>query len=165
MRGSTRSGGRRVREQRHRAARCGGERRIVVAAIESFAQRRDHGLDRFGFDRRDADAGVAREERAAVRRLGLDEDRGDVAAAAVEAMAAVRRHDRAAMLPPALAVVVHSKAAAHRERDLDRVVGMLLRAPGLAADPEAAAAPEQDAADADHRSRARRRDGGSRVRH
>jgi hypothetical protein len=100
-----------------------------------------------------------------VRGLGLDEDRRDVASAAVEAMAAVRRHDRAAMLAPALAVVVHAKATAHRECDLDRVVRVRVGASGLAADPEAAAAPKQHAAYADDRSRARRRDGRSRVRH
>ncbi|HEY2189126.1 MAG TPA: hypothetical protein VGH48_11250, partial [Caldimonas sp.] len=79
-----------------------------------------------------------------------------VAAAAVELMGSMRHYDRARVFAPcAVDTIVHRKAAAHCEGDLDRVVRVLAREAGIAADPEAAAAPQEDTTDTDDRPRLR----------
>ena len=142
--------GRRAHQQRHGASRLGGQRGVVHAGIEAVAQRGDQALQHPGLDRRDGCWGIARHQRAALRGLRLDEDRRHVAAAAVELVTPVRHHDGAAALAPAAAlVVVHQEAAAHRQRDLDRMVRVLLREARLAADPQAATVPQDHPANAD----------------
>lgn len=76
------------------------------------------------------------EQGAALPRLGLYEQHGHCMAAAIELMAPMRHHDRdAARGVFGVVLAVHQETARHRQGDLDRVMGMHLRAPGIAADP------------------------------
>ena len=70
-------------------------------------------------------------------------------------MRAMRHDDGAAIVTPAAVAVTHPEARIHRQRDLNRVVRVGLRAAGVAADPQAAPAPQQNAADAGDRPRRR----------
>jgi hypothetical protein len=100
--------------------------------------------------------------------IRLDEDHRGVAAAAIELMWPMRHDDRAGVFPPGAAgTIVHHEASAHREGDLDRVLSVPTREPGIAADPETAAAPQKHTTDTDDRPRAPRRGHGlaPRARH
>jgi hypothetical protein len=85
---------------------------------------------------------------AALDRLRLDEELGDGFAAAVELVAVVRRHERGGVLVPWAAVAAQLEPPGQGERYLDRVVGVEIAAARGVADPQAAAAPQQHAADA-----------------
>ena len=80
----------------------------------------------------------------------------DLSDSAVEAMTSMRHDDGAAMVAPVAIAGRHPEVRIHRQRDLDRVMGMGVDAAGVAADPEASSAPEQHAADAGDRAPRRR---------
>ena len=80
----------------------------------------------------------------------------NAAAAAIELMGSMRHDDGTLMLTPPAGAVRHEEARIHGQRDLNRVMRVGLDTTRVAADPEAATAPEQHTADARDRAPRRR---------
>ena len=109
-----------------------------------------HGVASFGIRQQgDIDSCKALPERRATRGVRLDEQRRHRRAATIEAVTAVwqdHHAPRLARFGPAFGL--DPEVALHRQRDLDRMVGMVLHRRQVATDPQAAARPADDAPDA-----------------